>query len=536
MTAATNFPKEAPVSLPTDALGADARAVASIQSDVERAPRWVTHFSKPPFASSLEHARQYLQAGPFVGDALPKAAAWFLDNYYLLRRASRQVAEELPRGFVCHLPQLASGPAKGRPRIEALSRAVVALSGIALDLPLLRDYLDAYQEVTPLTIAELWALPTILRATVLEHLLQFLGLLGVPGLELARGGSRLHREGSGPHERTSTAVAPTLGVERAIRALRLLDAIDWKVFFSATSRVEAILRTDPSLVYGRMDFVTRDSYRKVVEAVAWATGRSETDVADLAVEFARGGEKDERRGHVGYYLVAEGRSALENRLGYRPKGLERVQRLVTHWPTSAYLWPLAVLTAVPLLTLAWCVAHGAGYSRGTLAWVVAAAVLAVLPLSAVSVAIVTFAFARLLPPRTLPKLDFEAGVPTEARTLVVIPTLLGRVEDVTSMLRRLEVHHLSNPDPQLQFALLTDDVDAKALVNPSDEASLLAQVANGISDLNTRHSRERPGPFHLLHRSPRWNPAEERFMGWERKRGKLDELNRLLRGDIRDHP
>jgi cyclic beta-1,2-glucan synthetase len=531
MTAATNFPKEAPVSLPTDALGADARAVASIQSDVERAPRWVTHFSKPPFASSLEHARQYLQAGPFVGDALPKAAAWFLDNYYLLRRASRQVAEELPRGFVCHLPQLASGPAKGRPRIEALSRAVVALSGIALDLPLLRDYLDAYQEVTPLTIAELWALPTILRATVLEHLLQFLGLLGVPGLELARGGSRLHREGSGPHERTSTAVAPTLGVERAIRALRLLDAIDWKVFFSATSRVEAILRTDPSLVYGRMDFVTRDSYRKVVEAVAWATGRSETDVADLAVEFARGGEKDERRGHVGYYLVAEGRSALENRLGYRPKGLERVQRLVTHWPTSAYLWPLAVLTAVPLLTLAWCVAHGAGYSRGTLAWVVAAAVLAVLPLSAVSVAIVTFAFARLLPPRTLPKLDFEAGVPTEARTLVVIPTLLGRVEDVTSMLRRLEVHYLSNPDPQLQFALLTDDVDAKALVNPSDEASLLAQVANGISDLNTRHSRERPGPFHLLHRSPRWNPAEERFMGWERKRGKLDELNRLLRGD-----
>jgi hypothetical protein len=138
-------------------------------------------------------------------------------------------------------------------------------------------------------------------------------------------------------------------VERAIRALRLLDAIDWKVFFSATSRVEAILRTDPSFVYGRMDFVTRDSYRKVVEAVAWATGRSETDVADLAVEFARGGEKDERRGHVGYYLVAEGRSALENRLGYRPKGLERVQRLVTHWPTSAYLWPLAVLTAVPCL-------------------------------------------------------------------------------------------------------------------------------------------------------------------------------------------
>ncbi len=148
-----------------------------------------------------------------------------------------------------------------------------------------------------------------------------------------------------------------------------------------------------------------------------------------------------------------------------------------------------------------------------------------------AVALVQAPLARLLPPRTLPKLDFARGLPADARTLVVIPTLLGRDDDVDAMLRQLELHYLSNPDPQLQFALLTDDVDAK---DAADRRRAARPRGARHRRAQRQARRPAPGPFHLLHREPRWNPREERFMGWERKRGKLEELNRLLRGDTDD--
>src|ERR1019366_7017306 len=153
-----------------------------------------------------------------------------------------------------------------------------------------------------------------------------------------------------------------------------------------------------------------------------------------------------------------------------------------------------------------------------------------IPVSSAAMALLHLAFARLLPPRTLPKLDFRKGLPDGTRTLVVMPTLLGRPEDVAGMLRQIELHFLSNPDPQLGFALLTDDVDATARPAQTDNGPLCDSASRGITALNAKHGVAGRGPFHLLHRRSRWNPAEERFMGWERKRGKLEELNKLLRG------
>jgi cyclic beta-1,2-glucan glucanotransferase len=512
------------------ALRADARALAEVQKDLARAARLVTLFYEPPpVARPLERARRHLGAISSGDAPHPKAAEWFLDNYYLIRRVARQVEEELPRGFVRHLPRLASGPSKGRPRVDALARALVAKSGMVLDLAVLRRFVEAYQQVSPLTIAELWALPTMLRATVLKHLLRFLNELHVPvqGNDL----KIFHLFADHDEEPEAISLDPGVGVERSIRTLRVLDSIDWKAFFAKTNRVEAILRTDPASVYARMDFETCDSYRKVVEALAWATGRAEEEVANVAIELASNAASDARRGHVGYYLVAGGRRLLQERVGYRPIGLDRVRRAVRSWPTVSYLLPLALLTLGPVLALSWYIAANVGRGDGRLVSIAVAAIVAVVPASAVAVAILRSLFARLLPPCTLPKLDFEKGLPSETRTLVVIPTLLGRAEDVAAMTRQIELHYLSNPDPELQFALLTDWVDAKTPQEISEKSSLLESVSQKIVALNAKHGTDGHGPFHLLHRHPRWNPAEERFMGWERKRGKLEELNRLLRGD-----
>ncbi len=488
-----------------DTLEKSAHALAEEQRDLQRAARMTAHFFEPPpLTRSLERARKRLHFGPPSHTLTPKAIEWFLDNYYLIRRVARQVEEELPRGFVRHLPLLASGPAKEKPRIEVFARALVTESSMLLDGSVLRRFVDAYQAVSPLSIAELWALPTMLRSTVLRRLVDLL------------------------ENADETARDLSSDVERCIRALRVLDTIDWNSLFETTNRVESVLRTDPARVYEQMDFDTRDSYRKVVEALAWSTGKSEEDVASIAIGLANAADSNERRGHVGYYLKeTEGRKILEQRLEYRPVGIDRVRAAVLSSPTFFYLAPLAILTFAPLAVLGRSL-----LSTSASALVVTLALLASLvPFSAVAITILHIGYARLLTPRTLPKLDFSKGLPEGTRTLVVIPTLLGRSEDVASMVRQIELHYLSNPDPRIQFALLTDDVDTKVMSDNTERDALLASVTSAIVALNAKHVGDGYAPFHLLHRELRWNPREDRFMGWERKRGKLEELNKLLRGD-----
>jgi cyclic beta-1,2-glucan synthetase len=509
VTAAVETPKE---NSEVARIEAAARTTANTHVAVERAKYVLPAFIGTwGLSRALDQAQESLAASSSEDPAVGKASEWFLDNYYLVRRVARQVAAELPRGFARHLPRLLSGPAKGSPRVEALARALIATTTIEIDANILRRFVIAYQEVLPLTIAELWALPTMLRAELLRALVHFLRELDI-----------LDREPP-QTENDGIRLEPAMGVERSIRTLRLLADIDWMAFFETASGTESILRMDPAGVYARMDFATCDSYRKAVEDLSWVARATEEDVAARAIALARAGAPDERRGHVGYYLVDAGRDALERQIAYRYEGMDRVRRYLRRWPTFLLLSSLAILTAVPLAVVRWYLARCGGHALSITLGIALAAV----PASVVAVTIVQWAVARLLPPRSLPKLDFSKGVPDDARTLVVIPTLLGRAEDVAGMLRQIELHYLSNPDPRLQFALLTDDVDSDTMPHAS---ALLESAAQGIASLNARHGREGAGPFHLLHRESRWNPNEGRFMGWERKRGKIEELNRLLRG------
>jgi cyclic beta-1,2-glucan synthetase len=496
-----------------------ARALADGQRQVRRAGSTARRFFElPRFGPALDRAHKLFASQQGDDAALRKATEWFLDNYYLVRRVARQVGHELPHRFVRHLPQLATSPERGAPRIDVLARELVAQSGLELDQPALGRFVDAYQDVTPLTIAELWALPTMLRASVLSGLLAFLAELRGPGVQ--------DRPPRPARPQRGAALAPAVGVERSIRALRLFAEIDWAKFFERHSRVEASLRRDPVRVYAGMDFDTCDAYRKSVEELAWATGVSEEDVAGQAIRLAQKGAPHPQRGHVGFYLVGEGRGDLEAQLGYRPRGLARLRRLILRAPVLTYFLPHVLFTA-GLLLLVWH--HLLRVGQGALGTAIVVLLWA-LPLWSVAASILQWLLAALLPPRRLPKLDYAKGIPDDARTLVVIPTLLGGSADVDAMLRQLELHYLANPDPSLRFALLTDHLDAIA---PRTDEALVERAARGIDALNAKHGEGRAGPFHLLHRQPRWNPAEERFMGWERKRGKLDELNRLLRGDAK---
>ncbi|QEH38872.1 N,N'-diacetylchitobiose phosphorylase [Aquisphaera giovannonii] len=328
--------------------------------------------------------------------------------------------------------------------------------------------------------------------------------------------------------------ANQITVGNCVLSLRVLSAIDWNLFFERCSAVQKVLRDDPSGVYVRQDFPTSDRYRKAVEKIARQSGADELAVASKANELAASYRGDDpAQGHVGYYLVDRGRAVLEKAFGYRPRGGERLLRATLGHPRLVYFGTIAGLMALALALLGWAAGAGpwSAGGAGGWAWAGLAAVLlaGLLPLSDIVVGLVNHFLTLLLPPRVLPKLEFKDGVPEEFATFVVMPSMLVRPGNAEALCERLETHYLANPTARVRFALLTDFADAPDEVMPND-AALIEDALGRIAALNRRYAGGGPDLFYLFHRRRLYNPAQGCWMGWERKRGKLSEFNRLLRG------
>ena len=325
-------------------------------------------------------------------------------------------------------------------------------------------------------------------------------------------------------------------ISNSIASLRLLSATDWREFVESMSEVEHSLREDPQAVYGRMDFSTRDHYRHVVEKIARHSGMTENEVARKAVQLAhhavanpfstaqtRAGAQD----HVGYYLVGPGLAVLERAAQVQYGTLAGLQRWTATLPVPLYLAGIALLTlAVTGVLLQ--LAHAQGLSSGQ--WWLAVP-FAVLAASQLAVTLVNWAATQWVTPHLLPRMDFSSGIAAQARTLVVVPTMLVHPAGVRALVEALEVRFLANQDPHLHFGLLTDWSDA-ATQTCDDDASLLTLASDGIASLNRKYPGTLQETFFLFHRPRLWNPQERVWMGYERKRGKLAALNALLRGSL----
>jgi len=521
------------------------------------------------------------------------AEEWLVDNSHVVEDQIREIEEDLPRGYLLELPRLTPGKMRGYPRVYALCLDYLRHTDARLDLTTLSAFVESYQSVEPLTIGELWAVPIMLRLGLLltvgalaaseassgnreradawaERLLaaRHNALeLGAALVELERGGTpitapfvvqlarrlREHDDaalavafdwlgmqsqklGATPEELARVQhlkqAADQVSVGNAVTSMRAVAALAWNLFFERTSGVEAVLRNDPHGTYAATDPATRDRYRHAVERLARRGEGGEIGVARLALSLAEQARdqdpNDPRRAHVGYYLIDAGRPLLEQHVRYRPALGERVRRALVGWPKLFYFGGMAAVTCgCVLFVLAEVFASATFAAYG--AWVLlAAAVVAVVPASEVALALAQAVVMAVLRPRLLPRLAFEHGVPAACRTLVVVPCLLDGKETIATLLEELEVRSLANGEKNLYFALLGDFTDATTEERESDR-ELLAAVRDGIAALNARHG-EGEQRYWLFVRRRRYNASEGRFMGWERKRGKLEELNRLLRG------
>ena len=340
---------------------------------------------------------------------------------------------------------------------------------------------------------------------------------------------------------TQEQAANQVSISNSIGSLRFLGAMDWRRFVETMSVVERKLLEDPSGSYRSMDFVTRDRYRHAVEQLAKDSPLSEVEVARRAIQLshesaARRGA-DARTAHVGFYLVDAGRPLLERAVDVRRSSVAVLTRLAARRPTLVYLGAIATLTA--LLTAGMnSMAHANEVSGPTLAAII---VLSLLATSQLSVALVNWFLTLLVTPRPLPRMDFSLGIPPGSRTLVVVPTMLASTRGIECLVEALEVRFLANQDVNLHFALLTDFLDANEETLPED-AHLLGLAQEKISALNEKYGGKYDTArataaeaglgdiFYLFHRPRIWNPRERAWMGYERKRGKLGDLNALLRG------
>ncbi|HMH25793.1 MAG TPA: hypothetical protein VK542_04310, partial [Gemmatimonadaceae bacterium] len=538
----------------------------------------------------LDRVYHELNSGAERGLDISPAGDWLLDNFYIVQEHIREIRTNLPKGYYEELPKLATGSLAGYPRAYEVAIELIAHTEGHLDLDNITLFVREYQTVTQLRMGELWAIPTMLRLGLVENIRRMALRVAarLQEVESADRAATALREAS---EESSRALATALAafvddhppftptwvarflqqvrsyqtnftpliwleqwiaedgpsaeeaatrsnrrvaltqvtVANSITSLRTISRLDWKDFVESQSATEKLLRQDPSGHYTSMTFGTRDHYRHVVEHIAKRVKRPEEEIAGEVLALAKLADpKDARHAHVGYFLVDKGRRTLEEKVAYTPPPGEWLYRWTQRHPNTLYFGGMTVFTILALAVILEVI-------EGAPAMVqVIIALVALIPASEIGIGVINQLITLLMPPRLLSKLELrDDGIPEEYMTAVVVPTLLGSRHGVEEALEHLEVQFLANRDPNLQFAILSDFTDSKTEHRPDDEGILAAATA-GIKNLNARYGKPGEDVFFLFHRPRLWNPKQSVWMGWERKRGKLAQFNKFLRGGARD--
>ncbi|MDZ7581725.1 MAG: glucoamylase family protein [Deltaproteobacteria bacterium] len=519
------------------------------------------------------------------------AGDWLLDNFYLIEEQIRTARRHLPKGFSRELPRLRGGPSVGLPRVYDIAVETIAHGDGRVDLENLSRFVAAYQSVTPLKLGELWAIPIMLRLALIENLRRLAARIAADRAgrnradhwadqmteiaaqdpkslilliaDMARSNPPMvssfvaelsHRlQGLGPalampltwiEQQLSESgltieqlvrlenqhqAADQVTMSYSIGSLRFLGAMDWREFVETMSIVEQTLTEDPGNVYSKMDFATRDRYRHAVEKIAKSSPHSESEVARQAIELAHESATrqgtDDRSAHIGFYLIDEGLTQLERTARVRLSPAAALRKVGSRFPLLLYGGTILLMTAI----FAGCLAVKA-HAGGLQGWVLGLfGLLLLLAASHLAVALANWLATLLAMPHPLPRMDFSKGIPSEFRTLVVVPTMLMSTQNIEDLVEALEVRFLANRDDHLHFGLLTDFRDAIEETLPEDEP-LLRLARQRIEALNEKYRNSKNDLFFLFHRPRRWNSRDRIWMGYERKRGKLADLNGLLRG------
>jgi len=534
-----------------------------------------------------------LTAAVKTNQQITPASEWLLDNFYLVEEQIRTARCHMPKRYSRELPCLLNGPSAGLPRVYDIALEIISHGDGCVDMESLSRFVAAYQTVSVLKLGELWAIPIMLRLALIENLRRVAIRIAADRIDcdlasawakqmmeiaesdpkslvlaiadMARSRPPMstpfvseftrHLQGHGlalalpltwiEHVLAESGLtieqlvqagnqhqaADQVSVSHSINSLRFLEEMDWREFVETMSVVEQTLREDPDGNYGKMDFATRDRYRHVIEKIAKQSSFTEYEIAHNAILLAKEAQaahpnSGERLTHVGFYLIDRGLQELKRKVQVHPSVAETLVQMGSKHSLGVYLGVIMLLTlmfSTSLLTMEY--SQTQDMSNGLLVLV---GILSLVSTSQLSLTLVNWLATLFVHPHPLPRMDFSIGIPDHCRTLVVVPTMLTNLHGIDDLVETLEVRFLANQDNNLYFALLTDFRDAHEETLTDDEP-LLQLAQTQIEALNTKYDATKKNIFFLFHRPRRWNPQEHVWMGYERKRGKLADLNALLR-------
>ncbi len=529
---------------------------------------------------TLKLVRQHLSEAARVEQNLLLSAEWLLDNAYIIQGHIADFKRNLPRRYYEQLPILETGKYAGLPRIYAIAAALSQATDGTLKQENIYSFLQSYQSTTSLTIGELWVFPLMLRLTLIERLYNFALTVDLRQREREQADywanrlltaarvdpdqtlpflTELSREYPNPtahfadqlvshlydeesallyaHQWLERKLASPLSeaamtdqkiqavqqisLGNAINSLRTISQLDWRDTFESVCRVDHVLNADPAGIYSHMSFATRDRYRHAIEEISRNSSHSETEVAFETLRIAEE-HTDEAEHHIGYFLIDKGREELENRLHCKVQMSWKIRRFVRSHPTEIYLGSVSILTAF-LIAAVVLITLRSGYVKS----LPILSILALLPASEIAIQLINYLVTRLMPPVFLPRMSFEHGIPDNFRSLVVVPMMLLTPDSIRDEFERLEIRYLANTEENLLYGLLFDFSDAPQKDMPED-AELLDVAIRAVERLSELYGRDK---FFLFHRQREWSSTEDRWMGWERKRGKLEHLNAYLSGE-----
>jgi len=497
----------------------EAAALHSKASELARSLAWVPSLrSSSAIFERFRSLRDAIntQFHPFraalpLDAAIPDDFRWLHDNVNLIDMELHGMGDGLKA--LSKMPHVVTQARRTAPRAVVIAEGFLGAAQYRFSEQSFTSYILAFQEVTVLNMKELVALVPALKLVLLEEI-------------VVRAGKILEdKDGS-------------CNMGLCISSLREASQASWKDVLEPLILFDRILRQDPVGAYSRMDFESRELYRKKVVKIAQHSDCTETEVANQALALAReAAQRDEpdrrlrdRYSHIGYYFLAEGRNLLYRRVHFRPRFPQRVQDFLRSHPDEYYLPGIEILTFAIISVIVVLITNR--YSSPDLIFLAIVALL--LPASQSAVQLMNYLTTSLLRPEILPKLDFSEGVADDCVTLVAVPTLLLNEKQVRRLVEDLEVRFLGNRDRNVHFLLLSDLPDSRQ--TPREDSPLIDLCAEQVRKLNDRYAGEGKGSFLLFHRHRVYNPREKAWMGWERKRGKLMDLNKFLQHEYDAFP
>ncbi|MFL0194789.1 GH36-type glycosyl hydrolase domain-containing protein [Clostridium sp. WILCCON 0269] len=514
-------------------------------------------------------------------------AEWLLDNLYLIKKEYKDIKSNMPGNYYRELPVITKGSMKGYPRIYYIAREMLLCTYGTVSEEAIETFISAYEENTVLKSCELWALPIMLRIALIQNISNITESIVFMQKERNRAeavaeniissGSNINVEIERLKRKRINFTSPfaerfikvlrdnfientevydwideeldkedssasrivninhqkqaiyQVSMENSVNGIREVSALKWKENFERLSYVEQVLKEDPAGIYKEMDFTSRDYYRHKIEKLSQKIKVPESFIARKAVECAKEASGEIYENHVGYYLLDKGMDCLKKKIKSSGEEYAKVDSGIENNITTGFYIGTIIFGTI-FLDL---IINGMNlYTQNLSVWkYIVGVIVLLIPSSEIFISIFNWSINKLVEPKFIPKMEFKQGIPEEFSTVVVIPALINNPHRVKSLISDMEVYYLANEEENLYFALLGDFKDSFC-EEESDDKLIIEAALDEVKKLNQKYSKDGKDKFYFLNRYRKYNEKEEKWIGWERKRGKLMEFNSLIRGDI----